>query len=268
MILTSALGALRDLFRPELRGVFWKALGLTALVLVALWFAVRWLFASEIIPFFARFSPDMPAWIDNAEGFAAFAAGLLLALLLAFLIAPVSAVIAGLFLDDAADVVEREAGLPPGRALPFVRGLTLSVRFFGIVILGNLLAFALLLVPVVNLGAFFVINGYLLGREYFEFAALRYHSEEAVRALRARHGPRVFLAGLLLAAFLAVPILNLLTPLFAASLMVRLHGRIARRDRLELAPPDDTAALLRSASRPDALRPAAGAGGPAGHREA
>ena len=62
----------------------------------------------------------------------------------------------------------------PGTAVPLVRAAVLSLKFFGIVILGNLLALVLLLVPGVNLVAFFVVNGYLLGREFFEFAAMRF----------------------------------------------------------------------------------------------
>lgn len=232
MILASAARALRDVFSPPFRAALWKSLGLTAVVLIALWFTVRWLFETVAIPFFAAWTPDMPAWVDNAGTFAGWAASIALAFLLAFLIAPVSAVIAGLFLDDVAEVVERDdyPGQAVGRALPLGRSIVLSAKFFGVVILGNLLAFALLLVPVVNFGAFFVINGYLLGREYFEFAALRYRSEEDVRALRSRYGGTVFAAGLLLAAFLAVPILNLLTPLFAAALMVHLHQRVSQRE--------------------------------------
>jgi CysZ protein len=40
----------------------------------------------------------------------------------------------------------------------------------------------------------------------------------------------VFLAGLAIAAFLAIPLLNLLTPLFAAGMMVHLHKLISRRE--------------------------------------
>jgi CysZ protein len=40
----------------------------------------------------------------------------------------------------------------------------------------------------------------------------------------------VFLGGLVIAAFLAVPLLNLLTPLFAAAMMVHLHKAISARD--------------------------------------
>jgi CysZ protein len=83
---------------------------------------------------------------------------------------------------------------------------------------------------VVNLVAFFVVNAYLLSREFFEFAAMRYHAPEQARQLRSRHGTTVFIAGLVIAAFLAVPLLNILTPLFAAGLMVHLHQMIVARD--------------------------------------
>ena len=88
----------------------------------------------------------------------------------------------------------------------------------------------LLLVPGVNIAAFFVVNGYLLGREFFEFAAMRFRSPVEARAFRAKHHVTVLLAGLLIAGFLAIPIVNLLTPLFAAGLMVHLHKSVSRRD--------------------------------------
>lgn len=258
MILSAARSALADIFSAPFRAVLWKTLGLTAVVLVALWFAVRLFFETVAIPFFARFAPDMPAWVDNAGTFAGLAASILLAFLLAFLIAPVSALIAGLFLDDVAEVVEEThyPQSPKGTALAFLPGLLASVKFFGIVILANLVAFALLWVPVVNIGIFFVVNGYLLGREYFEFAARRFRAEEDAKALRARYQGRVMAAGLLVAAFLAVPILNLLTPLFAAAFMVHLHQRISAREGGPLL------------TRPDASPRVEAAADPAPHREA
>ena len=105
-----------------------------------------------------------------------------------------------------------------------------SLKFLGVVILGNLLALALLFVPGINLIAFFVINAYLLGREFFEFAAMRYRSEAEARALRSHYGVTVFLAGLLIAGFMPIPLVNLLTPLFAAALMVHLHKAISQRE--------------------------------------
>ncbi|MDH3195001.1 MAG: cysteine biosynthesis protein CysZ, partial [Hyphomicrobiales bacterium] len=70
----------------------------------------------------------------------------------------------------------------------------------------------------------------LLGREYFQFAALRFHDERTVKALRLRHGGRIFLAGLMIAGLAAIPFVNLLTPLFATALMVHVHKRVETRE--------------------------------------
>ncbi|MDP3523068.1 MAG: cysteine biosynthesis protein CysZ, partial [Hoeflea sp.] len=68
------------------------------------------------------------------------------------------------------------------------------------------------------------------GREYFEFAAMRFMSPAEAKQLRARNSTTIFLAGLIIAAFLSVPLLNLLTPMFAAGMMVHLHKMIALRN--------------------------------------
>jgi CysZ protein len=85
-------------------------------------------------------------------------------------------------------------------------------------------------VPGINAIIFLIANGYLLGREYFELAALRFRPKSEVKALRRRHGGRVFLAGLVIAGLVAIPIINLLTPLFATALMVHLHKSISRAE--------------------------------------
>jgi CysZ protein len=232
MIFASAMAALGALFSPPFRSALWKSLGLSVVVLVALWFGIEALFQSAILPLLSGFLPDLPGWIDGLSTAAGWVAGLALAVLLAFLIGPISALIASLFLDDVAEVVERKdyPAVPPGQAMPFLPGLLLSAKFFGVVILGNLLALFLLLIPGVNFVAFFVVNGYLLGREYFEFAALRYRGEAEAKSVRGRHAGTVFAAGLLIAGFMAVPFLNLLTPLFAAAMMVHLHQRVSARE--------------------------------------
>ena len=59
---------------------------------------------------------------------------------------------------------------------------------------------------------------------------MRYRSPAEARLFRAKHASTVLLAGLLIAAFLAIPLVNLLTPLFAAGLMVHLHKALSRQD--------------------------------------
>ncbi|WP_095200943.1 sulfate transporter family protein [Mesorhizobium carmichaelinearum] len=229
MIFDAARTAALELLSPPFRAVFLKTLGLTVLALVALWFGLTSLVEWLALPWLQALLPGIPSW-------AGWLGGIIAAIALAFgtalLVAPVTAVIAGLFLDDVAEVVERtDYPLEPiGRAMPALRSLVLAIKFFGVVILGNIVALLLLLVPGINIAAFFIVNGYLLGREFFEFAAMRFRPEDEARALRRQYAGTVFLAGLVIAAFLAVPLLNLLTPLFAAAMMVHLHKAISARE--------------------------------------
>ena len=232
MILDAARRSLANLFAPETRGVFWKVLGLTALVLVVLWFALRESFLAFAMPWLSAAMPDVPDWAGWLTFVIGIFASLGLALALALLLAPVTAIIAGFFLDDVAEVIEKRdyPAEPAGRALPMGEAILGSLKFLGVVILGNIVALFLLFIPGVNLIAFFLVNGYLLGREFFEFAAMRFRTPAEARLFRSKHSSTVFLAGLLIAGFLAIPIVNLLTPLFAAGLMVHLHKLVSRRD--------------------------------------
>ncbi|MEK1895945.1 MAG: sulfate transporter family protein [Rhizobium sp.] len=232
MIFQAARLSLINLFAAETRSVFWKVLGLTFLVLAGLWLALRSAFMSFVFPWIASFFPAMPDWAGWLGFVFAIAAAIGLALGLALLLSPVTALIAGLFLDDVAEVVEKRDYPfdPPGTAMPLGPAIASSIKFLGVVILGNIVALFLLFVPGINLIAFFLVNGYLLGREFFEFAAMRFRSPQEARSFRAKHAATVFLAGLVIAAFLAIPIVNLLTPLFAAGLMVHLHKLISRED--------------------------------------
>ncbi|MFK4820722.1 sulfate transporter family protein [Ochrobactrum quorumnocens] len=236
MIIDAALKALKRLPTPEFRSVLWKTLGLTLLLLVGLWVAIRQIFFTFAWPWMEQLLPGMPGWAGWLGIAAAIVAGLGLALVLALMIAPVTALVAGIFLDDIADVVEREdyPREPAGTPLPLGRSVVVSLKFLSVVILGNIVALFLLFVPGINLIAFFVINAYLLGREFFEFAAMRYRSESEAKALRSQYGVTVFLAGLLIAAFMAIPLVNLLTPLFAAAMMIHLHKAISQREILKL----------------------------------
>lgn len=232
MILDAARAAASRLFTPPFRGVLMKSLGLTLAGLVALWFAVRGLFDWLALPWIESFLPVLPSWAGWLGLAAAIIAGIGLALALALLIAPITALIAGLFLDDVAEIVEREdyPGDPPGRPLDLAASLVSSLKFLGIVILGNIVALLLLLVPGINVAAFFVVNGYLIGREFFEFAAMRHRPVREARLMRRRNALTVFLSGMVIAGFMAVPLLNLATPLFAAAMMVHLHKMLSQAE--------------------------------------
>jgi CysZ protein len=147
---------------------------------------------------------------------------------LGLLATPVAALFVGLFLDDIADTVERKhyPNDPAGRPLPPGRAIWAALKFFGIVVMVNLLC--LPLVFMLGFGAliFLIANAYLLGREYFELVASRHNERIVVRELRSRHSISIFSAGLLIAVVLAIPLVNVIGPLFATAFMVHVAKRL------------------------------------------
>ncbi len=142
-----------------------------------------------------------------------------------FLMMPVASAFSGLFLEDVAAAVEERhyPALPPVRRLPLADSLIDALNFFGVIVLANLLAlflypFAGPFIPVV----FWAVNGFLLGREYFQLVAMRRLGRDGARELRRRHAGKVWLAGTLMAAPLSVPILNLAIPVLGVATFTHL----------------------------------------------
>lgn len=223
---SDAAAALGQVFSPMLRGVLLKSVGLAIALLVVLAIGLNVVLDRLV---------DIPTypWLETTLAILA-GIGILFGAL--YLVPAVSSLVAGLFLDDVAEAVERASypGQPVGVAQPALRSALYSARFFLIVLSLNLCALMLLLVPGVNLIIFFLLNAYLLSREYFELAAMRYSTPEQARALRQENGLTVFLAGFLIAPLLMIPIVNLITPVYGTALMVHLHQRLAARSRRRL----------------------------------
>jgi len=217
-MIQDALDAFAQIFTPPFRDVLIKSLALTIAILVIAWFGL-----DRLLVYFIGFGPS---WLSTIL---AILAGLGLFVGLAFLVAPITSLTAGFFLDNIALLVEREIypSGPLGRPIAVGAAALYALRFALLSILVNLVALMLLLAPGVNVFAFLAANGYLLGREYFELAAMRYRAFEEARAMRRHFDFQVFMGGLIIAGFVAVPVLNLCTPLFATAFMTRLHKRLA-----------------------------------------
>lgn len=223
MVLDSTRKAAASLTDPHARGIVLKALGLTVLLFLAIWLGLQNLVSVWLLPFLEGWT-----WLSAAILWL-LGAGIIVTG--AFLLGPVTAVFAGIFLDDVAEHVERQS-YPDhrvGKAMALVPGVLMAVQFAAFVLFMNLVALMLVWLAGFGVIIFFVVNGYLLGREYFLFAAMRFKNTRDAKAVAKRYSLEVFLAGLLIAGFMSVPLLNLLTPVFAASLMVHLHKAIDLR---------------------------------------
>jgi CysZ protein len=219
-MLQDAFDSFNDIFSPPFRSAMVKSIALTVAVLLVGGFAL-----DRLALHFVHVSNG---WLSAAIS---VVVGLGLVAGLVVLAAPTTSLVASFFFDEVAAIVERAVDPtgPPGRAAPLWEATVASLRFAALTLIVMLAALVLFFLPGIGFAAWFAANAYLLGREYFELAAMRFRPADQARAMRRYFATPVFLAGLIVAAFVAVPILNLATPLFAAALMARLHKRLERQ---------------------------------------
>ena len=223
MIIEAARLAASELLRPRFRSVMLKSIGLTILLFIAAWIGLEYLFSTFLLPFLGGWPwvATAAVWLLGAGVF--IGAG--------FLLGPVTAVFAGIFLDEAAEHVEETwyGDDPPGRPIPLPESLWLTTRFTLLVIFANLIALLLVLLPGINFAIFFLVNGYLLGREYFTLAAIRRVGRKQAKVLRSRYAGTIWMAGFLMAIPLSVPLLNLVIPIVGAATFTHLFHRLSQR---------------------------------------
>ncbi|OIP83977.1 MAG: hypothetical protein AUK37_06450 [Rhodobacterales bacterium CG2_30_65_12] len=223
---SKALGQLTD---PRFRRVLLMGLGLTIALLAGATIVFGWvvgLFVPDAVslPFFGEVT-----WLDSV---ASWATVLLMLVLSVVLMVPVAAAFTGIFLDDVAEAVEDRhyPGREPVGHIPLTDTLRDSVSLIAVTVGVNLVALVLFffvgpLAPVL----FWVVNGYLLGREFFQMAAMRREGREGATRLRRRHAGQIWFAGTLMAVPLSVPVVNLLMPILGAATFTHMYHRLAAR---------------------------------------
>ncbi len=139
----------------------------------------------------------------------------------------IMAAVSSLFLDEVAVAVERRHF--PDRvstvSQPVGEMLLSALRLLLMAAVLNLLVLPLYLIPGANLLLFLTINGYLLGRQYYEQVAGRHLGVEAMTVLRRTHRLRLLVAGAVICGLAAVPVVNLLAPVIATAFMVHIFHR-------------------------------------------
>lgn len=183
---------------------------------------IGWIFSgmASVLEWFGEWMGD---WFAFA-GDIAFGAVMLTVIFLLF--PAVTTTIVSLFLDEIIGAVEDKhyPGRGEPRSQPAMELIGQSLKFLAIVVGINILALPiyaiLLFLPPLNLVFYYVLNGYLVGREFYEMVAVRRMTPEEAIVLRKRFSGRVVLAGAVIVFCMTVPILNLLVPVLAAAAMV------------------------------------------------
>lgn len=169
------------------------------------------------------------AWHASLAGVAATIAVALGAWLL---FRAVAMLVVGLFADTIVAAVERRhypAALATARPVSAARGLRMGAASATRVVVVNALCaplyLALLITGIGTVAAFFVVNGWLLGRDLGDMVAARHLPVAAMRDWRAATAGRRFLLGLAATGLFVVPLLNILAPVIGAAMATHLfHG--------------------------------------------
>jgi CysZ protein len=226
---SAAFRALRSLFIPGMMGVFIFSIIATIIAL--------FIFFIGASAFFG--------WLSHALQDHAFASvlpwlGSIGAALLAWFLFPtITPVIVSFFDIRITRLIERNdyPSIPQPGDKPVWPELLHDIRFVLVAVGLNILVLPLYLLPGLNIVLFYLLNGYLLGREYFVTAARRHIPVEQAEAMRLRHGRVIMLAGIALAVMTTIPVINLFSPFWGVAMMVHLYHRLNGTPSIELLPP-------------------------------
>jgi len=237
VMLENAVRALTQILSPPMRSILWRSIGLALLFIVGVAIALQ-----RLLSFFGN---SGETWLETTLGPKSHTSLEALSWLLSIssmfgilfggllLMPAITSLVASFFVDEVAGHVEREhyPADPAGSALQFIRAITEGSRTALLAVLIYLFALPFVLFAGAGFLIFFIATSWLLGREYFLLAAMRFRLPEDARALRRENASTIFAAGALIAAFCSIPIVNLATPIFGMAFMVHMHKQLSAQTR-------------------------------------
>ena len=222
MLIRAFLIAVSQLANKSLRRVIWLGVvGSASIFMLLVCVISLFLFGTEVFVFkgiFGLFNPILELFTDLF--------GTALVLFLSCLLFPsVVYLIISFFSEDVALAVETELYpyLPEPRKQSKTEIIVVTCKFVTIALVINVFVIPVyfVLFPVSPF-VFYALNGYLMGREYFELVALRRLSPTKAQFLRRAFRGQLFVAGVVIAFMMTIPIVNFITPVIAVAVMVNL----------------------------------------------
>jgi CysZ protein len=232
-MIDAAVKALSQILSPPMRSILWRSITMALVLIVVLAIGLQrllsWLATSGEGWAEAMLGPSFQTPLDILAWIVSIAAGLGIVFGAVLLMPAITSLVASFFVDEVADHVERAhyPAEPPGVALPLPLAMAEGIKTALLTILVYLIALPFVIFAGAGFIIFFIATAWLLGREYFELAAMRFRPPHEAKAMRRDNAATVFAAGLIIAAFVSIPIVNLATPVFGMALMVHMHKRLS-----------------------------------------
>jgi uncharacterized protein involved in cysteine biosynthesis len=229
----AAVKALSQIESPPMRSILWRSIGMALVLIVVVAIGLQrflsWLATSGEVWLEAALGPAYQTPLNILAWIVSIAAGLGIVFGAVFLMPAITSLVASFFVDDVGDLVEREyyPADKPGTTLPPSIAIPHGIKTALLTILVYLIALPFVLFAGAGFIVFFIATAWLLGREYFELVAMRFHPPREAKAMRRENSALVFAAGLFIAAFVSIPVINLATPLFGMAFMVHVFKRLS-----------------------------------------
>ena len=205
--------AVHQLVHPGTEKLLLMAVSATLLLSTGFWFVITFVLIKT-----SFFETNWLEWLMDFMGGA-------FALALTWLLFPVIiSTVIGFLLERVADAVDTcyYPHLSPPRTRALSEIIIQSTRFLILLLVINVLLLPLLFIPPLFPCIFYFLNGYLLGREYFELVALRRISPSEAQLLRKKKRTAITTIGIFFALLMTLPGINLLTPIIATATMIHL----------------------------------------------
>ena len=235
MIFRAFLTSLEQIWHPSFRRVFIMGVSITLVVFVVLFWALLELWPEDVA-LTGWWIIDAPLnWLLDFSVFPTVFAFLFLSW---FLFPAVATLVLSFFLDQIVTAVEEEhyPDVEASGPTSLSRGTYLAARMGLVVLLVNFLALpAYLLLLFTAVGPFilfFLLNSFLMGREYYALVSERhFQPDDSKRPARAKPD-QIFLGGGLVMALFLIPVLNLAAPILGAATMTHIY-HAAREQQTE-----------------------------------
>ena len=226
MILSDFLKSVAQFDDPKFRRVLWRGMGLTIALLIAACLLVNFGINQLLSSAWAANMIGDQSWLGALIN----VGGVLFTIALSiWLMVPVTSAIIALFLDEVAQAVEARhyPHLPKQTATKLQDQILVGIRFLGILLLANIGALILsMILPPLAPFVFWATNGYLMGREYFQMAAMRRMPRAQAQELFQRHQGSIWTAGILIAIPMSIPLVGLFIPILGAATFTHQFERL------------------------------------------
>ena len=223
-MLSTFFRSAREIFQKPLRSVVFKAIFASMVILVVVLAVLVFGLLNVEIPLLGQLPWPISWLVETSLEFLAISFFIFLG---SILFPWVLSLVIAFFLDEIVTVV-RESNYnnkfseTTGNSLAIIY----AVKFGVLTSLINLVCLPIYLIllffPIMSLVFFYLVNGLLLGREYYGLVTIGYVASKERRAVFKENRLQVYLAGLFIAFMMTIPFINLIAPVLGSVMMVHL----------------------------------------------